>query len=78
MPLILIYLKFCKKRIAFTGKVFNFAHEIVPNPICSEIISDNPPMQKTYVTIGLFNAEYLQMSDIPINTHTHTISATHN
>ena len=34
-------------------------------------------MQKTYVTIGLFNAEYLQMSDIPINTHTHTQLALH-
>ena len=35
-------------------------------------------MQKVCETIGLFNAEYLQMSDIPINTHTHThtISAT--
>ena len=29
-------------------------------------------MQKVCETIGLFNAEYLQMSDIPINTHTHT------
>ena len=29
-------------------------------------------MQKVCETIGLFNAEYLAMSDIPINTHTHT------
>ena len=28
-------------------------------------------MQKVCETIGLFNAEYLAMSDIPINTHTH-------
>ena len=27
------------------------------------------PMQKVCETIGLFNAEYLAMSDIPINTH---------
>jgi len=37
-------------------------------------------MQKVCETIGLFNAEYLAMSDISINTHTHThthtISAT--
>ena len=35
-------------------------------------------MQKVCETIGLFNAEYLAVSDIPINTHTHThtISAT--
>lgn len=31
-------------------------------------------MQKVCETIGLFNAEYLQMSNIPINTH--IISAT--
>jgi len=35
-------------------------------------------MQKVCETIGLFNAEYLQMSDIPINTHTHTHTHTHN
>ena len=29
-------------------------------------------MQKVCETIGLFNAEYLAVSDIPINTHTHT------
>jgi len=33
-------------------------------------------MQKVCETIGLFNAEYLAVSDISINTHTHTISAT--
>ena len=35
-------------------------------------------MQKVCETIGLFNAEYLAMSDIPINTHTHTHTHTHN
>ena len=34
-------------------------------------------MQKVCETIGLFNAEYLAMSDIPINTHTHTHTHTH-
>ena len=29
-------------------------------------------MQKVCETIGLFNAEYLAVSDISINTHTHT------
>ena len=33
-------------------------------------------MQKVCETIGLFNAEYLAVSDISIKTHTHTISAT--
>ena len=33
-------------------------------------------MQKVCETIGLFNAEYLAVSDISINTHTHT--HTHN
>ena len=34
-------------------------------------------MQKVCETIGLFNAEYLAVSDIPINTHTHTHTHTH-
>ena len=36
------------------------------------ILNPNPPtaMQKVCETIGLFNAEYLAVSDIPINTHT--------
>jgi len=29
-------------------------------------------MQKVCETIGLFNADYLAVSDISINTHTHT------
>jgi len=33
--------------------------------------SDPIRSEKVCETIGLFNAEYLAMSNIPINTHTH-------